>query len=363
MESVDVKGLYSYTKKIPSNGPDINVVYFNNILWRDGVFQEIEKPELTPSLPDFKSYEEFLTDVSKKLGKNARASSRTIPVNMLVGLSSGYDSVATAVIARHGGCKKAASITNSASLWRGSDSGKHIADRLEMECQTYLHDQRGYRLETSIWAGCGRASGRNLTLFDYPEPLCLYFSGGYGDTVWDRHCQGLTEPNGDLEEFLCEFRLITGVFITLVPWWGIRKANKIQKINLLDEMKPWTMGTNYDRPIARRLIEEAGIPRGEFAINKKDTSSSSPMRWPTTASAQTDLQRYLSSLGFRPPNNPKANFLLKFSYIMSFIYKNTAKRFGISMWWRPWRKLPGIHLLFVWATHDLRDQFYLENKQ
>lgn len=34
------------------------------------------------------------------------------------------------------------------------------------------------------------------------------------------------------------------------------------------EMTPWSVGGHYDRPIARRIIEEAGVERGQFANRK-----------------------------------------------------------------------------------------------
>ena len=34
------------------------------------------------------------------------------------------------------------------------------------------------------------------------------------------------------------------------------------------EMEPWRLGGKYDRPIARRIIEDAGVPRGMFGTKK-----------------------------------------------------------------------------------------------
>jgi hypothetical protein len=33
-------------------------------------------------------------------------------------------------------------------------------------------------------------------------------------------------------------------------------------------MKKWQLNNNYDRPIPRRIIEEAGVPRELFGLNK-----------------------------------------------------------------------------------------------
>jgi hypothetical protein len=34
-------------------------------------------------------------------------------------------------------------------------------------------------------------------------------------------------------------------------------------------MRPWRVGGNYDRPIPRRLVEEAGVPRRAYAREKR----------------------------------------------------------------------------------------------
>ena len=37
-------------------------------------------------------------------------------------------------------------------------------------------------------------------------------------------------------------------------------------------MQPWSVGGKYDRPICRRIVEEAGIPRDWFGVHKKGSS-------------------------------------------------------------------------------------------
>jgi hypothetical protein len=38
-------------------------------------------------------------------------------------------------------------------------------------------------------------------------------------------------------------------------------------------MRPYQVGGRYDRPIPRRLAEEAGLPRGSFAVRKLGVSA------------------------------------------------------------------------------------------
>jgi hypothetical protein len=135
MATVKNFGIRSYSKTIPSNGPPLGIVYYNNLRWEKGNLTEIEKPDLMPDIIDFRGYREFLKGTARKLGENAMDGRRSWMVDMMVGLSSGYDSVATAVVAKHAGCVKSASIVNSTSLWRGKDSGYHLAKQLGVDVE------------------------------------------------------------------------------------------------------------------------------------------------------------------------------------------------------------------------------------
>lgn len=356
--TVETKGLYRYVGKIPTTGPDVSMVYFKNILWNEDCLSEVDKIFRTPAFIDFKGYENYLKETAIQLGDNARATSRTFGVGMLVGLSTGYDSVAAAVVARVAGCREAATIVNATSLWRGSDSGMSIAASLSLACKAYRHDESAYSREIAVWAGSGGPGGRNLTLFDYPKPLCLFFSGGYGDTLWERTKQGLQEPVGDYDELLCEDRLINGVFVTLVPWWGIRRAAEIQKLSLLEEMQSWTLNNDYDRPIARRLAEESGVPRDTFGIRKKNTASNRPFWWPSTKIAHEKFNRYLVEHSMRPRSRFEVKLISFLCIFIKIINSNILKFVPENRKWKPWLNLRERDMLFVWANHTLRDEYY-----
>lgn len=358
ISSVQSKGIYSGNKKIPTTGPNLNIVYYNNIVFNGSFLKEVEKPNNTPILNDYSAYSEFLCRQATLLKSNSNHEKRRNNVEMLVGISSGYDSIAAAVIAKKAGCNESVSIVNPSSFWRGSDSGLHIAKILKLNCTELRHDKLNYRNEVSVWAGSGSDGGRNLTLFDYPKPLCLFFSGGYGDVVWDLCHRSLVEPRGGLNEMLCEFRLIEGLFITVVPWWGIRQINEIQKISHSDEMKSWVMGSDYDRPIARRIIEEAGIPRGSFAKRKKNTASNNPFWWPSTKIAHEKFNRYLVEHDMRPRSRFEVKLISIFCVFIKLINSNILKFVPENKKWKPWLKFRERDMLFVWANHVLRDEYY-----
>jgi hypothetical protein len=70
---------------------------------------------------------------------------------------------------------------------------------------------------------------------------------------------------------LSEVRLHVGVTHLALPYIGARRRSELLEITESDDMSPWRLGTNYDRPIARRFAEEAGVPRDFFGQKKMAT--------------------------------------------------------------------------------------------
>jgi hypothetical protein len=67
---------------------------------------------------------------------------------------------------------------------------------------------------------------------------------------------------------LGELRLVIGFIHAPLPFVGARRKADIVKITESSEMDPWRLGNTYDRPIARRIAEEAGLPRHMFGQSK-----------------------------------------------------------------------------------------------
>ena len=347
IETVEYSGIRSCVKAIPTTTVDVNVLYFSDLVYDGHELKEVDKPGISRTFRTFSDYFDFLTSTARQLSHNMRFGARANEVRPLVGISSGYDSCATAVVAKYAGCTEAVSIANSTSLWRGCDSGEAIADRLGMSCRVYRHRRENYRLEESIWAAAGRAGGLNFTLFDYPEPLCAFFCGSYGDTVWDRTPHDLSEPAGNFDCLLGEFRVLQGIFNCVVPWWGVRQAQQIHAINSLEEMDPWTLHSD----------EEAGVPRGTFATIKRNTSANDALLWPFTRRAQDSFASYLRRRGVYAPPRWAIGPLRAFSRAGNLLYQNAVRPLGWRKWWRPWLTSRSRELLFQWANHELKKRY------
>jgi hypothetical protein len=357
--TVESVGMEDYVRSIPVVGGTVSRVGYADLRWDGRALTECAKPETAPPFPDFEAYRAFLVGTARALGANASDPRRTWPAAPLVSISSGYDSPAAAIVAREAGCSQAVTIRGSRSLWRGSDSGKPIADRLGMACREYKLRGSAFRDELAFWAATGRVAGFNFSLFDYPEPLCLFFTATYGDKVWDRLPHDLSVHLGDMDTLLGEFRIRKGMFHTCVPWWGLGRAQEVNRLGGTEEMRPWALGTEYDRPVARRLVEEAGVPRRAFGVRKRNTATNTQFLWPYSPEAQESFRRYLRERGAYAPGKWEVAIMRPFSTACSLLYQNTAKRLGVGKWYRPWRRYEARNLLFQWANHELRDE-YLE---
>jgi hypothetical protein len=96
------------------------------------------------------------------------------------------------------------------------------------------------------------------------------FVGFHGDKVWDLNSTpSRSIVRGDASGFgLTELRLRVGFILMAVPFIGCTSHPSIHRISASSEMRPWTLGNRYDRPIPRRLVEECGVERHLFGMKK-----------------------------------------------------------------------------------------------
>jgi hypothetical protein len=103
----------------------------------------------------------------------------------------------------------------------------------------------------------------------------VVFTGFHGDKVWDRktHDLGPEIVRSDASGTdLTEYRLWVGFVNCAVPYLGVRQINDIHAISTSGELFPWDVERGYSRPICRRIIEERGVPRNLFGVQKKATA-------------------------------------------------------------------------------------------
>jgi len=283
---------------IPILEGEIRYTLILNLLIEDGKVSLVEKPDLAPSFKSFSDYHTYLVEQMRALGRNFIDPARKQIFLSCSSLSSGYDSATAAALSREAGCKTAFTIDRARSFYQLSDSGEEIAHYLGMTAEVYQRTPENFRFEESIWAVMGDAQDLNLAIFDYQPPLSVNFTGFYGDILWELgwyHSQPVEELFRDDTSGMtfCEQRLFSGVVQVPIAQWAYRHGSEIRAISALPEMEPWTLNTEYDRPICRRILETAGVPRGKFALRKKATAISDERLWPYSIEAQADFESFL----------------------------------------------------------------------
>ena len=105
----------------------------------------------------------------------------------------------------------------------------------------------------------------------------VLLTGFHGDEMWDRVAWPLP-LNEDLVRSdqcglsLTEYRLWAGFIHCPVPFMGARQVQAVNAISNSSELAAWRVPGAYNRPICRRILEEAGVPRQAFGTAKKNTS-------------------------------------------------------------------------------------------
>jgi hypothetical protein len=342
---------------VPVTSGSLSHIYFHNIIWDGKDLKVVRKREDAPTFDSFETYRDYLFSVARRLGSNASHINRRFPVSQLATISSGYDSAAAAVVAREAGCTEAATISHARAVIPRSDSGAPIAKLLGMSCTSYPRIRSHAQTEIYFWAPLGSANDLNFSVLDTPEPVCLLFTGVFGGEVWT----SFEHMHPDNMKFaavnglgLSEYRLTRGIIHCPVPFWGFHRASDLWALTYSIEMDSWRLGTNYDRPIPRRLLEEAGVPRDMFGQKKSATQLEESFEWPYTTELQADYKEYLHILGLKPPIIRARRLwnLLDRSLILPL-----EERLGLR-WLRKCRaNSPKSQFLFQWANHELADLY------
>jgi len=354
-------GLVSYVREIPSTSGPIQVLYYDNLtVDRDGA-HPTPKPSSAPNFVDFATYRSYLFDSAVRLGRNAAAPGRRHPVGLLATLSSGYDSCAAAVLAREAGARAAVTIAqgrrSATTLLDTADSGAPVAAALGLSCRSYDRIRSSYPFEDAAWAAMGNVGDVNLSLFDFPQPLCLLFTGFIGDVLWDkgtRQTEHLHRKDTSGARF-GEARLEHGVFLCSPVFWGCAQEARILALSHQPEMQPWSVGGDYDRPIPRRLLEEAGVPRGAFARRKRLASLNRRYGRPLSPDLRADFAGFLARRGSRP-GGPLAEAV---AYVLDGIDYYLLRRLPPALRFscKGWVRIPSGTDFFLWANERLAQRY------
>ena len=277
-------GLNRLKKKSPlDNGFELH--YFRYCTFEIDLNLNVKEHQYDISL-DFETYDQYVNIIKNELQKlknNATDSLRQVPYGMIATISQGYDATACAALVRDIGCNEAFTFGEPAAYH--NDSGAQIALSLgytqifEENGDTYLKSKT---LDETLSFVTGNPTPGILNVFKNEFMNKLVFLGTRGDSLWERShdninsnldfTAGNTFQQVDHTEI--EFSLENNTIFIHLPMICGQQWSRIDKISNSPELKPWSVRDNYDRPIARRILETKGIVRQSFGQIKKGMGKS-----------------------------------------------------------------------------------------
>jgi hypothetical protein len=269
-----IRGTQDYQHHLATSAGDVQLTYYNNLLWRNDDLCEVPKVHHPRDFSTFESYREFLETSLCSIADNMRSGGRAFPFDMLSTISSGYDSPTVAAVARPAGLRETLSFASARD--GRPDSGAQIARHLGLDPLVRDSNKWRHAALAEVPFLASDAKGEDVYYHDARELLLgrLLLTGYGGSRVWDK---------GDklLEHFrrsdqsglsLCEFRLWAGFVHCPVTYMGGQQTSDLRAISNAPEMQPWDVPGDYTRPICRRILEEVGVPPGLFGSEKKAAS-------------------------------------------------------------------------------------------
>ena len=267
-------GLARARRTLGTSAGPVRLTYFHNLRWDGARLHETPKPSPARPFATFAAYRGFLAGTVARLAENMDGPGRDRPLRLLGTISSGYDSGAAAALARPYGLTEAISFGSASS--GESDSGEVIADALGVRLTIVA--RAGWRAASfaEVPFVAADAKGEDVYFKGAEATLAgrVLLTGFHGDRVWDRRAGANPDlARGDQSGLsLSEYRLWAGFLHCPLPFAGARQAAAIGALSRSREMAPWHTGSYYSRPICRRILEDAGVPRDAFGRWKKSVS-------------------------------------------------------------------------------------------
>lgn len=346
------------TEMPTKEGLKFHVVRCDNLVF-NGCLQLEPKPY---QHQDFSTYEKFYAHLCRTMdaiGVNMHSPARRRPIRPVTTMSSGYDSPAITVLAKRVGCQTGWTVTQGWSLFATNtdDSGREIAKLLGVELQEVDRRKSCNGLEPWIWASTGRSNDLNVVRFDYPDDVMLLFSGNHAGILWThaRHSPAMLQRSDSGGTGMSEFRLEKGFIQCPFAFVGVQQAKDIEAISFQDAMKPWMLDRKrYNRPLSRRIVEEAGVPRHLFGMTKKAIADW-VIFWPTDPEPRRELQRYLKEHGFQIPIT-WGPFQRSIDRFKATVHAVSKKFLGFSPVQKNYYNLPQ-NGHFCWSVEKLRTRY------
>jgi hypothetical protein len=272
-----------------ARGRSIRFHLFSTLVVEKDLSLLCRRKPVPPPPECYEGYREYLGAALLRVRENAVDSARLKPFHPVTTISRGYDSVACSALGAAAGWKDTVtfvgnSVGTNPRMNNVDDDGASVAAHLGLSTRRY---------ERSAWstlAGMPEAefaaifkTGGMVPFAIMEEQLrgTVLLSGSLGDSTWgasSKHGPGVTPDMGrpflrDMgAESLWEFQLRVGISMVYPCVLGATHRDAFKRIALSKELAPWSIGGTYDRPLCRRIAEDAGVPRELFGMRKMATA-------------------------------------------------------------------------------------------
>lgn len=271
-----IYGREKIIKKIPlKNEKGVEQIIVGSIVVDKNMgIEYVKRPDIRP----FKSYDDYYGRMRvslKKIKENAVSQLRQhIKYELVSTISSGYDSPACSAMAKEIGCDTAITLTNGKYV---NDSGELIARQLgykniiKRDC--FLYKKKKGLIDAEYISSGEQGTQLQFCVFeDVLEDKIAFF--GVRGCYWNKK-DGTTNDFEMDDHYFCEAdvswtenALKNGYIVAPLPTYGASICTSIREISNSMEMRPWVLGTHYDKPIPRRILETAGVSREAFGMHK-----------------------------------------------------------------------------------------------
>ena len=290
---------------------------------------------------------------------------------MISTISQGYDATATSVLAYEIGCHEVLTMRLPTN-----DNGTSIAKKIGYDTIHQI-ERDAYKDNGSLIEAEAAATGSTAGIYESYEALCrgkLIFLGTRGDSVWERLHDNVNDSldfhasNGYSQASLypMEHLLRINSVIVSIPLIGADSWSELARISQSDEMKRWSVGDCYDRPIPRRIVENKGIERDSFGLRKSGAGISYHLDSFSSLRAKMSEKSYSSLSSFRKgihrKNIPHLKAVYKFykaeiPAFINYILRKRHIRYRIRGTKTGFTSSPLSSLLFLWGVHEMKKRY------
>lgn len=269
-------GTKEYTKEIPlANSKFMKQIFCSDVIVGVDRSISLRDKEIHRDFIDYDDYYNSLVNVCKKIKENGIDGNRNVKYHLAATASSGYDSAACAAILRKVGCDTLMTFKGG---FYNEDSPVTIAKQLgykniiERSHLAYKSKKDSIDADFFVCGDIGVYLQFSAFEDDFSEHIVSI--GTSGSYIWDKDGNVNPESKRSGYDFytanlsFSENALRNGYIILPLPLYASTAVQSIQRITNTPEMKPWTLGTSYDRPICRRILETAGVDGKLFGHKK-----------------------------------------------------------------------------------------------